>query len=138
MCEWSGGAHSKAEVNGEGLGGAGRVRWEGWGWSRDHAAGHHACHHCHQPSSKSGLGPAPARFEAGPRGPSPIGPKLGEGRPLGSPSGPAKSGADRGGPGPRPGSSAPARAARGIDIRRWLNNGTMLRASACPSRLLVV
>ena len=102
-------------------GGAGRCRpllLGGVGWSRDHVAGHHGCHHCHQPSSKSGLRPAPTRLEAGPRGPSPIGPKTWEGRLLGDPCVPAKSGADRGGPRGCPGSGASAQAAKGISVSK--------------------
>ena len=92
-------------------------------WSRDHVVGHQVCHHCHQVPTQSGLWPAPARFGAGPCSPAPIGPKVGEGRLLGGPEGPAKSGADRGGPCRPPGGGGSVWEAKGIDQTLNLSGG---------------
>ncbi len=102
----AGGACGRAGVNVAGLGGAGHL-----GWGR-------GCGHVVMSGPSGGRGPAitsaitairspfpkrpqacpPARFEAGPGSPAPIGPKAEEGRPMGVPEGPTKSGGDRGGP----------------------------------------
>ena len=131
MCEWSGGAHSKAEVNGEGLGGAGRVRWEGWvghviTWPAITAA---ITAISRRPKAASGLPPLVSRLARAV--PLRSGPKLGRGSPWGPPLGLQRAGPIGAVPAPPPGSGGSIRAAKGIGGDTSVNHVVGTRNIGC-------